>query len=34
MNYCIINHTDPVHIRSTGLANVFLEVQLIDSITM
>ncbi len=26
MNYCIIHHTDPVQIRSTGLANVFLEV--------
>ncbi|OUM65517.1 hypothetical protein PIROE2DRAFT_7448, partial [Piromyces sp. E2] len=25
MKYCIINHTDPVQIRSTGLANVFLE---------
>ncbi|KAG4096222.1 hypothetical protein H8356DRAFT_943396 [Neocallimastix lanati (nom. inval.)] len=24
-NYCIINHTDPVQFRSTGLANVFLE---------
>jgi len=24
-NYCILNHTDPVQIRSTGLAHVFLE---------
>jgi len=28
-NYCILNHTDPVQIRSTGLANVFLEVIMI-----